>query len=187
MDEELTLHELRRLEAERKLRAIPAQVLETAWVLDAQIEAVIDAVLAVTYAGDAAAYAHARHVGEWCARIASVLPTFGPGPQFARRVGLLADLDPSVLERIPELKHLAPGVRHYQALAMQETVEAGTISMIVATADEFDSRIKSNANGYMPPPGAVLRLMSKNASDVSRPVIEALSEVVRSSRSVRVA
>ena len=45
MDTELTLHELSRLEAQRKLRDLPAAVLETAWVREAQIEAVIDAVL----------------------------------------------------------------------------------------------------------------------------------------------
>ena len=64
MNDELTLHELTRLEAERKLQALPAAVLETAWVREAQIEAVIDAVLAVAFGDDTQALARARHAGD---------------------------------------------------------------------------------------------------------------------------
>jgi hypothetical protein len=52
MDTELTLHELERLEAQRKLRDLPAALVETAWVREAQIEAVIDAVLVVALGAD---------------------------------------------------------------------------------------------------------------------------------------
>ena len=90
MDTELTLHELERLEAQRKLRDLPAAIVETAWVREAQIEAVIDAVLTVALGAEATA--HARHAGEWCARIAAALPN-GPDPSLARRVGVLGDID----------------------------------------------------------------------------------------------
>jgi hypothetical protein len=186
MDEELTLHELRRLEAERKLRTIPAQVLDAAWARDAQIEAVIDAVLAVTYAGNATAYAHARQVGEWCARIATALP-YGPEPSFARRAGVLADVDPVALERIAELKHYAACVREYQLSSIEDIDGVTTIAMIVAAADEFDGRIGPDSRGYVNSPGAALRAMMANASNMRRPVIEALSNAARPSRNTHVA
>jgi hypothetical protein len=78
-------------------------------------------------------------------------------------------------------------VREFQARAILETDFARTIAVIVATAEEFDARIEPDAKGYANSPGAVLHSMMRNASDRSRPVIEALNDVVRSSRSVRVA
>ncbi len=185
MDEELTLDELRRLEAARKLRSIPAEVLETAWVQEAQIEAVLDAVLAVTFGGDVEAIAHARHTGEWCARIAAALP-YGPDPAIARRVGALADAAPSVLERIPELQYLAGYVRDYQAYAIEGAKEPRTISVIVETASEFDARIMPDECGSSPSPAAVLRAMLANADVASRPIIEALADAVHSRNSARI-
>ncbi|MHB8148183.1 MAG: hypothetical protein ACYDGM_13125, partial [Vulcanimicrobiaceae bacterium] len=146
MDDELTLHELQRLEAERRLRSIPGEVLETAWVREAQIEAVIDAVLAVTLGAAAPVYGHARHVGEWCARIAEGLP-YGPDPAFARRVGVLCDVAPAALERIREVRHLAPYVREYQNFAMKGAGNPHTMAVIVAVADEFATCLSPDEHG----------------------------------------
>jgi len=186
MDDELTLHELQRLEAERKLLGIPEGVLETAWVRSAQVEAVIDAVLAVTFGADAAAYAQARHVGEWCARIAGGL-AYGPDPSFARRVGVLGDVDPVALERIRELQHLATYVREYQIYAMQGSENPRTLSVIVAVADEFATRIAQENHGRAVSPNSVLRTMMEHTDETSRPVLEALMNVVHPSKSARVA
>jgi hypothetical protein len=173
MDEELTLHELRRLEAERKLRTIPTQVLETVWIREAQIEGVIDAVLAVTQGGDAKAYAHARHMGEWCARIASALSD-GPEPPLARRVGVLADVDPAVLERIEELKHLASYVRGYQEYAIEGLRHIDAMCLIASVADEFESRASlAERSGSHVPRSTIVAMLSE-ADDAKRPIVEAL-------------
>jgi len=185
-DDQLTLHELQRLEAQRKLLSIPEGVLETAWVRSAQVEAVIDAVLAVTFGADAAAYAHARHVGEWCVRIAGGL-AYGPDPCFARRVGVLCDVDPAALERVRELQHLATYVREYQIYAMKGSENPRTLSVIVAAADEFATRIAQDNHGRAVSPNAVLRTMMKHTDETSRPVLEALMNVVHPSKSARVA
>lgn len=171
MDEELTLHELTRLEAERKLRSLPAAVLETAWVREAQIEAVIDAVLVVALGG-AEAIARARHTGEWCARIAGAMAC-GPDPAFARRVGVLGDVDPAALERIPELRNLASPPR--------------TMALIARVAREFDERISPDEHGRCTSPHAVLGAMLARADEVTRPIIEALQNAVHPVRHVRVA
>ena len=170
MDEELTLHELARLEAERKLRTLPAATLETAWVREAQIEAVIDAVLVVG-SRDAGAEARARHTGEWCARIAAALPD-GPDPAFARRVGTLFDIEPAMLERIPELRNIA---------------RRGRTWLVACVAREFETRIAPDEQGRYRSPRAVLQAMRVNADADTRPIVEALECAVQSGRRARVA
>jgi hypothetical protein len=183
MDEQLTLHELRRLEARRKLRTIPQHVLETTWVRDAQVEAVIDAVLVLTVRGDEKAYAHARHVGEWCARIATALPV-GPEPSLARHVGVLARADPSALERIEELKHLGSYVRDLQSAMSSGRSNCRSASAIAMVANEFAARI---AAIEAPSPAAILRSMISEATASTDPIIKALCEGVHFSSGVRVA
>jgi hypothetical protein len=175
MDEHLTLHELQRLEAKRKLRAIPPEVLETAWVRDAQIEAVIDAVLVVTLGGDAKAIVHARHVGEWCARIAGNLSS-GPDPVLARRVGVLADADPAALEQVAELRHLAPYVRNFQQSSMANSEMFRTMTAILAVADEFAARMADATDPRSV--GAVLRAMVSGATERRREAMAALAKAV---------
>jgi hypothetical protein len=180
MDDELTLSEIRRLEAERKLRSIPPDILESTWVSEAQVEAVIDAVLAVTLGG-AAAVARCRHVGEWCARIAAVLP-YGPDPDFARRVGVLRDVDPSALERIRELQQVAAYVRAYQAFAIAGAPQPRTMSLIVAVADQFHDRITPDERGGAASANGALQAMLRDAGDESRPIVEALAAAVHPGR-----
>lgn len=186
MDEELTLRELRRLEAERMLRGIPKVILDTVWVRDAQIEAVIDAVLAVTVGGDVRAIARARNGGEWCARIASAL-SYAPGPGLARRVGVLRDVDPAALARIAELEHLSSYVSDYQAYALGAAPDPRTLSLIVAVADEFDARIAPDDEGRCTSPASALRAMLANATESTRPIVEALRVAANPSKSARVA
>jgi hypothetical protein len=174
MDNELTLHELSRLEAERKLRALPATVLETAWVREAQIEAVVDAVLAVALGDDTEALARARHTGEWCARIADAL-TDGPDPSLARRAGVLSGIAPAVLERIAELRHIPSRATHPQ------------LASIVQVAREFAARIEPDARGHVTSPHVVLRAMIAKADALSRPVVEALQRTLHVNARARVA
>jgi len=174
MDSELTIHELNRLEAERKLRALPEAVLETAWVREAQIEAVIDAVLAVALGDDAQALSRARHAGEWSARIAAALPS-GPNPSLARRAGVLSDIDAAVLERIPELRHIAriPGEHQLRRIAH--------------IAREFDARISPDEHDRCASPHIVLRAMRATADDMARPIVDALEAALQPARHARVA
>jgi hypothetical protein len=172
MDFEITLHELDRLEAQRKARTLPAAVLETAWVREAQIEAVIDAVLVVGLSD--AALARARHTGEWCARIAASLGD-GPHPSLARRAGVLSAIDPSVLERIPELRHVAQRAKSPQ------------LASIVEVAREFAARIEPDERGHVTSPVVVLRAMSANANAVTQPIVEALQSALRANVRARVA
>jgi hypothetical protein len=182
MDDELVLHEVRRAEVERKLRSVPAEALETGWVREAQIEAVIDAVVAVIYGADDAATAQARHVGEWCARIAAALP-YGPDGATARRVGVLADVDPSALERIAELKHVASHVADYQRFVAEgRDGELRVLPLIVAVATEFNTRLAREGRT----PGAVLRSMVCEANSVSRSVVEALASAAASRNGIKV-
>jgi len=174
MDTELTLHELGRLEAQRKLRDLPAAIVETAWVREAQIEAVIDAVLAVALGGDAAATARARHAGEWSARIATALPG-GPDPSLARRVGVLSEIDSAFLERIAELRHIA----RYN--------DGSQPRLIARVARAFDERISPNEHGRCSSPQAVLRAMRANADDAARPIVEALESVLHTASHALVA
>ncbi|HTU69086.1 MAG TPA: hypothetical protein VMF11_02100 [Candidatus Baltobacteraceae bacterium] len=185
MDEELTLHELTRLEADRKLKSLPTAVLETAWVREAQVEAVIDAVLVVALS-NTQAIARARHAGEWCARIAGALPC-GPDPAFARRVGALSEVDPAALERIPELRHLAPYVRDYQAYAIEGGGNPRAMSLVTCVAREFDERITLDEDGRAPSPQAVLGMMIAHADEITRPIVEALQTAVHPVSHVRVA
>ncbi|MHB8148227.1 MAG: hypothetical protein ACYDGM_13345 [Vulcanimicrobiaceae bacterium] len=186
MDEELTLRELGRLEAERKLRTIGPGVLETAWVREAQIEAVIDAVLAVSVGGDVPAYARAREVGEWSARIAAALED-GPDPAVARRVGALRDADPAALERIAELHGLADFVREYQHYAIEHGRNAGIIVLIAIVADEFAQRISPDRDGHSPSASLVLEVMRARSEGALRPIVAALSIAVHPKSRVRVA
>ncbi|HTV92532.1 MAG TPA: hypothetical protein VMG98_07430 [Verrucomicrobiae bacterium] len=172
MDIELTVHELNRLEAERKLRTIPQAVLETAWVREAQVEAVTDAVLAVALGGDAEALARARHAGEWSARIAAALPG-GPDPSLARRVGVLSQIDAVVLERIAELRHIARPSEQLRSIA--------------SVAREFDARISPDEHGRCASPHIVLRAMLAHADDVTRPIVTALAAALQPARHARVA
>jgi hypothetical protein len=172
MDDVLTLHELARLEAERKLRSLPPALFETAWVREAQIEAVIDAVLVVGL--NDAALARARHTGEWCARIAAALPD-GPDSSLARRAGVLSDIDPSLLERIPELRHIAHRAKRAQ------------LASIVEVAREFAARIEPDERGHVVSPQLVLRAMSANANALTQPIVEALQGALRANVRARVA
>ncbi len=172
MDIELTVHELTRLEAERKLRSLPEAVLETAWVREAQIEAVIDAVLAVALGGDAQALARARHAGEWSARIAGAL-SGGPDPSLARRVAVLSEIDAAVLERITELRHIARA--------------SDQVRSIAGVAREFDARISPDEHGRCASPHLVLRAMLAHADDATRPIVDALEAALQPARHARVA
>jgi len=174
MDSEITVHELNRLEAERKLRALPEAILETTWVREAQVEAVVDAVLAVALGGDARALAQARHTGEWCARIATALPA-GLDPSLARRVGVLGEIDAAVLERIAELRHIARIPRDHQ------------LRQIANVAREFDARIAPDEHERCTSPSIVLRAMLANADDLTRPIVKALETVLQPARHARVA
>lgn len=173
MDTELTLHELERLEAQRKLRDLPAAIVETAWVREAQIEAVIDAVLAVAL-GDTEATAHARHTGEWCARIAAALPN-GPDPSLARRVGVLGDIDCAVLERIVELRHIPQHANDVQ------------LARIASVAREFETWISPDEFGRSKSPNIVLLAMLANADDATRPIVEVLASALHPTSHARVA
>ncbi len=186
MDEELTLWELGRLEAERKLRAIPASLLESAWVREAQIEAVIDAVLAISAGSDTSAYAQAREVGEWSARIAGALKA-APDAARARRIGVLRDLDPEALKRIPELRDLAAPIRDYQRYAIGGDDRAGTLTLIVAVADEFVQRIGRDQRGLGASPSLVIEVMHARSEGALRSVVAALATAVHPKSRMRVA
>lgn len=173
MDLELTLEEIARLEAERKLRSLPSELLEVAWAREAQTEAVIDAV--VTVAMDPRTVAHARHTGEWAARIASVLP-FGPQPSAARRAAVLAELDPAALERIAELRDFASFVREYQTTAIEGSSQPRTMTLVMSVASEFEGRIAADGPCAPQSPAEAIRAMLGGAGDAARPVVEALAE-----------
>ena len=174
MDSELTIHELNRLEAERKLRALPEAILETTWVREAQVEAVIDAVLAVALGGDAQALARARHAGEWSARIAAALPG-GPDPTLARRAAVLSAIDGAVLERIAELRHIANVPSDHQ------------LRTIAKIARDFDAQISPDQHDRCKSPAIVLRAMLAHADDATRPIISALETALQPARHARVA
>jgi len=160
MDEELTRHELARLEAQRKLQRLPSEILETAWVREAQIEAVIDAALAFAMGGDVGALERARQTGEWSARIAAQLGYPGDIADI-RRAGVLQEVDPLVLARIPELAHLP-------ALA-----ENARVGQILGVADEFVCGLAAQGECAVNP-RVVLGKMREKASPSILPVVEAL-------------
>lgn len=176
---DLTLATLDRLEAERRLRSIPVDLLESSWALEAQTEAVVDALLAAT-APEERAYAHARHVGEWAARIAGVLP-YAPGAAYMRRCGVLSDVNPAILERLREVRDCAPVVRAFQRFRMADEGpgEIRTAALIVAVTDEFDSLIFDCDNERRQSPNDALRMMIQCASEENRPIVDALRRAVR--------
>ncbi len=172
MDEELTRHELDRLEAQRKLQAIPREILETVWVREAQIEAVVDAVLTVGSGVDVRVQARARRTGEWCARIAAQLSVGDPAD--FRRAGVLRKIAPALLDQIPELAHLSGYVREYQAVATGASDGRLTSGHIISVADEFDARIDALDEGDVNP-RAVLDGMLGTAQPPQRRIVEALA------------
>lgn len=173
MDAQLTLHELTRLEAERKLRTIPRKILETTWVREAQVEAVIDAVLVVGVL-DAEAVALARHAGEWSARIAQNV-SGGPNPALARRAAVLSDVAPALLEQIPELRHVAEAMRQ------------PTVATIVQIARDFAVHTAPDARGHMVSPKTILRAMIASANERTLPIVEALQAALQPKNCARVA
>ncbi len=172
MDDELTRHELDRLEAQRKLQAIPSEILETAWVREAQIEAVVDALLTVGSGGDVRVQARARRTGEWCARIAAQL--LAGDPADFRRAGVLKNIAPGLLEQIPELAHLSAYVRDYQAVSAGKPGGRLTPGHIIAVADEFDARIDALDECDVSP-REVLDGMLGGAQPARRGIVEALA------------
>lgn len=171
----LTLSTLDRLEAERKLRSMPASLLESSWARATQREAVIDALLTVLTSGSPSAYAHARHVGEWSARIAQHVVS-GPDASFLRCCGVLSQMDPGVLERLPEVRKFAPVVRTFQSIRMGQDATGGIArraALIVCVADEFDSLAFGSADARLSPSDA-FRIMERSATDEILPIVQAL-------------
>lgn len=169
--------QVERREAERKAKAIPEQLLGSAWALESQTEAVIDALLAATTHDAPQSAIHARHVGEWAARIAEQMPC-APSPSFMRRCGVLADMDPLILEKLPEVRDCASVVRAFQRARMQrQHGELRSAALIVAIADEFQSLLGQSDERC----GAsnVMRAMVQCADEESREVIQALLRAAR--------
>lgn len=163
-----------RLESERKLRALPSDFLAVAWVQRAQVEAVIDAVLVTAHGPYEAAISHARRVGEWCARIAGQINA-GPNPEIARRVGVLADVSPATLLRIPELCHLADHVADFQRASICNAQgTAHILTMIVSVATEFDERMRHEKRSA----STILRAMLREARAERCEVVGALHKAL---------
>jgi HD-GYP domain-containing protein (c-di-GMP phosphodiesterase class II) len=163
---------LDRLEAQRRLKSIPAVILETSWVLDAHIEAVIDAVLVAVTAGDDRAFAHARHTGEWASRIAAELPQ-APSPPFMRRCGVLAQADPAVLSRIRELREYAVAIHEFQ-----HGIDS-TAARILTVAAAFDSLIFAADPEQRYAPSDALRMLLQSAHPGAREIVAALRRACR--------
>jgi hypothetical protein len=151
---------------------------ESAWVREVEIDEVIEAVLSMTLGDDAQAFARARHVGMWCAKIATAVP-FGPDPAFARHVGALSDADPDVLANITELHDFAAYIRDYQNYALQGGANPRTMSLIVSTAAEFDARLVRELRNRSASLSRVLRSMAAGADRTARPFVEALAIALR--------
>lgn len=171
---DLAIATVDRLEAERRLRSLPPNLLESAWALEAQAEAVVDALLVATAQGERG-YAHARHVGEWAARIVAEL-SFAPSSAYMRRCGVLADIDPAIVERVREIRECAPVVRAFQRLrmAVEGPGEIRTAALIVAVADEFDTLVFDCDDEHRHSPNDALRMMIRCANDEGRPIVDAL-------------
>lgn len=137
-------------------------------------EAALDALLRGL--GDEAAYVHARHTGEWSARIAASL-SVGPDRAFLRRCGALAEFDPDAIERVPELAPCAPVVRAFQRLRMMDAPDedTGTPAIIVAVADEFDARVMREPENA----AQTLRSMWRHSTGRRRTVVAALVRALR--------
>lgn len=177
----LTLATLDRLEAERKLRVMPTEFLECGWALEAQREAVIDALLTASTASRPSDYIHARHVGEWSARIAQRTDS-ALHASFMRRCGVLAEIDPDVLDRLPEVREFAMVVRAYQSIRIGEDMTDGiarTAALIVAVADEFDSLAFEPDIERRCSPNDAIRMMSRCAEEKNRAIVQALMRAVR--------
>lgn len=179
-DLNVTLSALDRLEAERRLRTMPRAIVESAWALESQTEAVVDALLAAWGYAAPETVVHARHVGEWAARIATELPR-APSPGFMRRCGVLANLNPAIIEKLPEVRDCAPVVDAFQRLRMcvRGASEVRTAALIVATADEFDTlAFGADANRCVSPLEA-LRVIMRCADEESHEVVQALVRAAR--------
>lgn len=174
-----TIPTLARLEAERRRHA--SEHPEAARGEQEHLDAVLDALLEAA-AENEGAYAHARHTGEWSARIAQAL-AFGPDPEFLRRCGTLAELDPAELECVPEVRDCAPVVRAFQELRMSQAYaeEVRSAPLIVAVADEFDARIMGDPAAA----ADALRAMWQSSSGRLRPIVAALVRAVRGPREER--
>lgn len=166
------LSEIERREAERKAKVIPEQLL-AAWALESQTEAVIDALLAAWTHDAPQSAVHARHVGEWAARIAAEL-SCAPSPAFMRRCAVLANLNPAILETLPEVRDCAPVVRAFQGARMQKAGngELRSAALIVAVADEFQSLLdeRSERRGA----SDAMRVMVQCSDEESREIVHAL-------------
>ncbi len=167
-----TMATLDRLEAQRRLKSIPAVLLESAWALEVHVEAVIDAVLVATTAGNDGTVAHARHTGEWASRIAAELPQ-APNPAFLRRCGVLAKVDPAILARVHELREYASAVRDFQHGGDSITAH------IIAVAAAFDSLITAAPPEERYAPSDALRMIVQSADAATRSVAEALRRACR--------
>ena len=86
----------------------------------------------------------------------------GPEPSLARRFGVLSNIDPAVLERIAELRHIA-----------QHALD-GPLRRIATVAREFDAWISPDEFGRCKSPHIVLSAMLAKAEDSTRPIVEAL-------------
>ncbi len=140
--------------------------------MESQAEAVLDAVLLALTAGNTRAYARARHVGEWCARMAAELPS-APAAAFMRRCGVLARLDPRAFDCIAELREYAPVVRAFQRGA--ECTE----TRVIAVAEEFDSLVFDRAKDHRCAPSDALRMLIRSADEGGKPIIDALRKAMR--------
>lgn len=170
---DLAFAEVQRLEKERRLRSIPSRVLESSPTLEAQVEAVIDAVLTATLDDNMRAYVHARNAGEWAARIAEMLPE-ASSARFARRCTVLADCNPTVLERLPELRPYAPTIRAFQRAQMSsrfadsdgDPIDIDLLVMFVA--QQFDDFIVDAATQGRSLRAAMTALKLSDCSAVRR-------------------
>lgn len=163
---------------------MPAEMLESSWARDVQTEAVIDALLVFSTAADTRMYVHARNVGEWAARIAAKLPC-APSPAFMRRCGVLSEVDPAILERLPETRDVALAVRAFQEIRMAEDTIHGVAriaALIVCVAQEFDS-LAFGAPDRRVSASDALRMLQRTASNETREVVRALALVLRAAPS----
>ena len=160
MDNELTLDELARLEAERKLRPARGRPRDRL--------------------GPRGPNRGGHRCGpggrsERCSCLSACPPyrrMGGPDrcrsscrarSSFARRAGALLDIEPAVLERIPELRHIA---------------KRGQAWLIACVAREFETRITPDEQGRYRSPRAVLQAM-RNSADASRVRSSTLSNALR--------
>ncbi len=159
------------------MQAVGSLALETGCVREAQIEAVIDAVILSAFREFPDAAAHLRQVGAWCARIAARL-SYGPDPEFARRVGVLSEIDPGLLAALPELRVFAGYVAGYQSMAVAGESDPQCLALIVLVADEFTRRVTAFEAGLGDSPAAAARAMLGGAVGATVPIVEALVQAL---------